>query len=106
MHSLFCTNIAIPLVSLFRAAVTTGCLGLLVSITSEKTPAFVIQAVDAFLDKMHGVLEEMSAQDFQEHVQSVATQLLQAPHNLDEQVSYHWNTIWDRHYGFYNRYKV
>lgn len=88
------------------AAVTTGTLGLIVSVTSEHTPTFVERAIRVFLDKMQGVLEEMSEQEFAEHVQSVATMLLQAPHNIDEQVACHWNTIWEMQYSFYDSYKV
>ena len=76
------------------------------SVTSERKPAFVERAVRTFLDKMQATVEEMPAQDFTEHVQSVATTLLEAPHNIDEQVECHWNTIWEMQYNFYEKYQV
>lgn len=85
---------------------TSGTLGLLVSITSERKPAFVEKAVCTFLDKMQGTMEGMTALDFAEHVQSVATMLLEAPHNIDELVEHHWSTIWEMQYSFYDKYKV
>ncbi|NJR42446.1 MAG: hypothetical protein HC767_07070 [Akkermansiaceae bacterium] len=78
----------------------------MVSITSERKPAFVEKAVCTFLDNMQGTLEALSEQAFSEHVQCVATMLLEAPHNIDEQVEAHWNTIWEMQYSFYDKYKV
>jgi secreted Zn-dependent insulinase-like peptidase len=76
------------------------------SVTSERKPDFVEKAVCTFLDGMQGSIEAMSPKDFSEHVQSVSTVLLEAPHNIDEQAEHHWHTIWEMQYSFYEKYKV
>jgi secreted Zn-dependent insulinase-like peptidase len=86
--------------------VTCGVLGLLVSVISEQVVATVHARISKFLDGLHASLQSMHVEEFQEHVSSVSTALLEAPNNIDEQTDHHWTCIWSGQYDFYDKCRV
>lgn len=85
---------------------TAQVLGFLVAISSERSPAHVEQAVVTFLDNALEDIKAMSAEEFADHVESVAVALREAPNNINEQADYHWRCLSYKHYNFYERYLV
>jgi Peptidase M16 inactive domain len=85
---------------------TAGMLGLLVSVTSDKSPATVEAAVEAFLSGAVHTLEGLSDAQFAQHVASLATLRLEPHKNISEQAEEHWASAWREAYDFNDRYEV
>lgn len=73
--------------------------GLRIVIQSEKSPNFLEERVEAFLDEMKDKLEEMSDEEFGNHRSALEKKWLEAYKNMGEEVSrytvYVNNGQWD-----------
>jgi secreted Zn-dependent insulinase-like peptidase len=85
---------------------TAGVLGFLVTVTSDHAPAFVEHAIEHFLSDAVKTLEDLTEEQFQEHVKSLVTLRLEPYKNIAEQVEEHWGSVWSTTYDFYDRYQV
>ncbi|KAJ7481222.1 Metalloenzyme, LuxS/M16 peptidase-like protein [Mycena galericulata] len=61
--------------------------GLRIVVQSEKTPGYLEDRVDAFLEGMKATVEEMSPEDFAEHKESLKKRWTEAEKNLTEEAS-------------------
>ncbi|KAJ6525427.1 Metalloenzyme, LuxS/M16 peptidase-like protein [Mycena vulgaris] len=61
--------------------------GLRIVVQSEKTPGYLEDRVEAFLEGMKTVIEDMSAEDFAEHKESLKKRWTEAEKNLTEEAS-------------------
>ncbi|KAJ7112437.1 Metalloenzyme, LuxS/M16 peptidase-like protein [Mycena crocata] len=61
--------------------------GLRIVVQSEKRPGYLEDRVEAFLEGMKTTIEEMSAEDFEEHKESVKKRWTEAEKNLTEEAS-------------------
>ncbi|KAJ7172120.1 Metalloenzyme, LuxS/M16 peptidase-like protein [Mycena filopes] len=61
--------------------------GLRIVVQSEKTPGYLEDRVEAFLEGMKTTIEEMSAEDFEEHKESLKKRWTEAEKNLTEEAS-------------------
>ncbi|KAI0690596.1 insulin-degrading enzyme [Cytidiella melzeri] len=62
-------------------------------IQSERTPTFLEERADAFLDEMQGILEQMSEEEFETHKAGLASKWKEQPKNLGEEASRFWRWI-------------
>ncbi|CAG0887165.1 unnamed protein product [Cyprideis torosa] len=86
------------------AQVKTSCgvKGLSVTVQSEFKPEFLNSRIEAFLLQAKTTLEQMSDQDFQFHVEALATRRLERPKTMRSFASKMWSEIYQRYY-FFNR---
>ncbi|KAJ7723946.1 Metalloenzyme, LuxS/M16 peptidase-like protein, partial [Mycena maculata] len=61
--------------------------GLRIVVQSEKTPGYLEDRVDAFLEGMKATIEEMSPENFEEHKESLKKRWTEAEKNLTEEAS-------------------
>ncbi|KAJ7632954.1 Metalloenzyme, LuxS/M16 peptidase-like protein [Roridomyces roridus] len=61
--------------------------GLRIVVQSEKSPGYLEDRVEAFLDSMKTTIEEMSPEEFEEHKESLKKRWLEAEKNLSEEAS-------------------
>lgn len=70
-----------------------GYVGLRIVVQSERGPIYLENRVEAFLDHMRGVLEELPEDEFKEQKEGLRSKWLEKPKNLSEEVSRYWNHI-------------
>jgi insulysin len=54
-------------------------------VQSEKTPGYLEERVEAFLDGMKGTIEAMSEEEFQEHKEGLEKKWLEADKNFQDE---------------------
>ena len=67
--------------------------GIAIVVQSERHPRFVEKRVDAFLDRMRTVIEEMDQAQFEEQKAGLERKWRQVPKNLAEEASWYWSQI-------------
>ena len=77
--------------------------GLRVIIQSERTPAYLEERVDAFLDEMKTTLTAMSEKEFDEHKHGLEKYWLEDPKNLKEEAGRFWLQIDTGYLDFFRR---
>ncbi|XP_061601535.1 insulin-degrading enzyme isoform X2 [Cololabis saira] len=77
-----------------------GVQGLRFIIQSEKAPHYLESRVEAFLHAMEKLLEEMSDEAFQKHIQALAIRRLDKPKKLSAECAKHWGEIISQQYNF------
>uniref|UniRef100_A0A3B3I270 Insulin-degrading enzyme n=1 Tax=Oryzias latipes TaxID=8090 RepID=A0A3B3I270_ORYLA len=77
-----------------------GVQGLRISIQSKQAPHYLESRVEAFLLSMEKLLEEMSEEAFQKHIQALAIRRLDKPKKLSAECAKHWGEITSRQYQF------
>ena len=85
---------------------TAGLLGLLVAVTSDRTPQFVEAAIERFLADAVRTLEALTAPQFEQHAASLAMLRLEPFKNVSELAEEHWASAWRCTYDFHDRYEV
>ncbi|KAH7329236.1 Metalloenzyme, LuxS/M16 peptidase-like protein [Stachybotrys elegans] len=78
---------------------STTC-GFRVLIQSERTPAYLDSRIEAFLEKVGTLLENMSEADFEGHKRSLIIKRLEKLRNLDQESSRHYTQISNEYYDF------
>lgn len=71
----------------------TGIMGLRVHIQSERTPTYLEQRVDAFLDGFKGYLEAMTEEDYEKQKRGLITKKLEKAKSLSEEGNRIWGAI-------------
>ncbi|KXN92195.1 Insulin-degrading enzyme [Leucoagaricus sp. SymC.cos] len=79
--------------------------GLRILVQSEKTPGYLEQRVEAFLDSMRSKLEEMSEEELEEHKTSLKKKWLEVQKNLAEESSRFQAHVTSGHWDFLRRYE-
>lgn len=68
-------------------------LVLRILIQSERSPAYLEERTNAFLDEMQGILEEMTEEEFETHKTGLASKWREQPKNLNEEATKFWRWI-------------
>ena len=68
-------------------------LVLRIRIQSERSPAYLEERTNAFLDEMQGLLEEMEEEEFETHKAGLASIWKEQPRNLSEESIRFWRWI-------------
>uniref|UniRef100_A0A3P9HS55 Insulin-degrading enzyme n=1 Tax=Oryzias latipes TaxID=8090 RepID=A0A3P9HS55_ORYLA len=112
MLELFCQIISEPCFNTLRTKEQLGYIvfsgprrangvqGLRFIIQSEKAPHYLESRVEAFLLSMEKLLEEMSEEAFQKHIQALAIRRLDKPKKLSAECAKHWGEIISQQYNF------
>ena len=74
--------------------------GLFIVIESDKYPQYVEGRVDEFMEKIGHYIEDMSDDEFQEHINSVCSLLTAGETSLESQHDRYWNEIQINEYYF------
>jgi insulysin len=69
-------------------------------VQSEKTPGYLEQRVEAFLHGMHARLEEMTAEELEEHKASLRKKWLENVKNLAEESALFQAHVTSGHWDF------
>ena len=76
-------------------------MGYRVLIQSERDPDFLEKRIDAFLLKMRGQINEMSAEDFDGHKRSLINKRLEKLKNLESETGRLWGYVNGEYFNFY-----
>lgn len=101
--SLSSSCISCDLCSYVVAATTRssiGSMGLNIKIQSQKSPAFLEDRVEAFLESFRATLAELSSDKLEDEKGSLVLKLLEKPKNLAEESSRFWGGISWGYYDF------
>lgn len=79
---------------------SNGAQGLRVIVQSVRHPNYVDQRVEAFLEAMGDLLEEMCEEEFERHKEALAAQRLEKPKKLVTLTSRYWAEISSQQYNF------
>ena len=77
--------------------------GIRIIVQSERTPAYLEERVDAFLDEMQGTLEAMPEEEFVEHKRGMEKKWAEGPKNLKEETNRFWMHIDSGYHDFLRR---
>lgn len=75
-------------------------MGLNIKIQSQKSPAFLEDRVEAFLESFRATLAELSSDKLEDEKDSLVLKLLEKPKNLAEESSRFWGGISSGYYDF------
>lgn len=89
-----------------HASQTTGTMGYTVLVQSERDPVYVETRIEAFLDGLKEIIEEMSEEEFEKHKQSLISKKEEKPKNLGEETKRFWGRIQDRYFEFSRRKSI
>jgi insulysin len=81
----------------------SGCAGIRIVIQSEKGPAYLESRVDAFLDGMKTVLEEMKDEEFEEQKNGLNKKLTEKAKTVGEETNIFWSHIDSGYLDFFRR---
>jgi len=81
----------------------SGIGGIRIVVQSEKKPEFLEERVEAFLDKMKGVIDDMTPEQFQEQKVGLGRKWREAPKNLNEESSNYWAQVDSGYLDFFRR---
>ncbi|KAF7323964.1 Insulin-degrading enzyme [Mycena kentingensis (nom. inval.)] len=79
-------------------------LGFNIHVQSEKMPGYLEDRVEAFLDGMKTMIEEMTPETFEEHKESLRKRWTEVDKNLAAEVSRHASHVLSGHFDFLRRY--
>lgn len=77
-----------------------GIQGLRFIIQSEKPPHYLESRVEAFLLTMEKVIEDMTEEAFQKHIQALAIRRLDKPKKLSAECAKYWGEIISQQYNY------
>ncbi|KAK4687449.1 hypothetical protein P7C73_g2681, partial [Tremellales sp. Uapishka_1] len=80
-----------------------GSCGLRVIVQSERDPVYVETRIEAFLDSVKEIIENMSEEEFGKNKQSLISKKEEKPKNLGDETRRYWGRISDRYYEFDKR---
>jgi secreted Zn-dependent insulinase-like peptidase len=83
--------------------VFTGTMGFRITIQSERNPVYLESRVDAFLEHLKVIIEDMSQEDFERERQSLIDKIMDQLKNLREETRRLWDHIDDGYYEFRHR---
>ncbi|CAG0887164.1 unnamed protein product [Cyprideis torosa] len=83
-----------------RVVSACGVKGLAILVQSERPPEYLDLRIEALLAAVRGSLEDMSAQDFQKHIESLAIRRLEKPKTMRGFCVRTWSEIYHRQYFF------
>ena len=72
-------------------------------VQSERTPAYLEERVDAFLDEMLTMLQNMTEEVFKEHKHGLEKKWTEDPKNLREESNQYWQHIDSGYLDFFRR---
>ncbi|GFT52795.1 insulin-degrading enzyme [Nephila pilipes] len=84
---------------------SSGAQGLRIVVQSEKPPTFIDSRIESFIQYFDKYIQELTDEEFQNHVQSLALLRLEKPKKLAVQCAKYWLEISSRQYNF-NRESV
>lgn len=67
--------------------------GIRILIQSERTPTYLEERADAFLDEVEGILQDMPEEEFETHKTGLASKWKEQPKNLGEEAYRFWRWI-------------
>lgn len=82
---------------------TIGSLGYRIIIQSERSAAYLESRIEAFFDHFKGILEAMTAEEFEKHKSSLIAKKKEQVKNLVEESSRFWFHIHSGYYDFLQR---
>jgi insulysin len=74
--------------------------GIAIVVQSERDPGYLEDRVNAFLDGMKSVIENMGPLLFEEHKLGLERKWREAPKNLSEETSRYWSQVQSGHLDF------
>lgn len=74
--------------------------GIAIAVQSDKHPEYLERRVDAFLDGMKNVIDDMSQAQFEEQKAGLQSKWRDTPKNLAEEASLYWGEIDSGHLEF------
>ncbi|CAJ0588568.1 unnamed protein product [Cylicocyclus nassatus] len=83
---------------------SSGTLALQVIVQGPKNPDFVLDRIEAFIEKIRATIEEMPDEEFQQQVAGLITRLLEKPKTLGGRSRRFWSEIECKMYDF-DRYE-
>ena len=84
---------------------SNGAQGIKIVVQSEFEPEYLDARIEAFIEGLEEVLEQMGEPEFNSHVEALATKRLEKPKQLVARNSRYWSEIQGQHYNF-NRDEV
>lgn len=80
-----------------------GQMGFRVIVQSERKPQYLEGRIDAFLDQLLQLLEQMGPEEFEMHRRSLIHKKLESVKNLSEETSRFWLSVHSGYYDFAHR---
>ncbi|KAH9525028.1 hypothetical protein Btru_000137 [Bulinus truncatus] len=77
-----------------------GVQGLRIIVQSYKPPQFVEGRIEAFIQKLEGMIAGLSDEEFNKHVMALSTKRLEKPKKLVQQNNKYWSEIISNYYNF------
>jgi insulysin len=77
-----------------------GCMGLRFIIQSEKDTIYLENRIEAFLDSLKVIIENLSDQDYQAHVNSLIADKLEKDKNMGQEGIKYWSEIQFGYFDF------
>ena len=77
----------------------TGMHGLRIIVQSERDPVYLESRIEAFLQYLQKMLDQMTPEEYVKHQQSLRMTLLEKVKNLGQEANRHWVN----HFLFFNR---
>jgi insulysin len=81
----------------------SGCSGIRIVVQSERGPAYLESRVDAFLEGMKTVIEEMKDDEFEEQKNGLEKKLTEKVKTVAEETTIFWSHIDSGYLDFYRR---
>ena len=81
----------------------SGCSGIRIVIQSERGPAYLESRVDAFLDGMKTVIEEMKDEEFADQKNGLEKKLMEKVKTVQEETNIFWTHIDSGYLDFFRR---
>jgi len=79
---------------------SNGVQGLRVIVQSDKSPEYVENRIELFLDKMKVMIENMAPEEFDKHVKALAVKRLEKPKKMAAENNKMWTEIVNQLYNF------
>ncbi|XP_021361137.1 insulin-degrading enzyme-like isoform X2 [Mizuhopecten yessoensis] len=79
---------------------TSGVQGMRIIVQSDRTPQYVENRVEAFLQSMEAYIKDMTDESFQKHVTALAAKRLEKPKKISGQQSRYWGEIVSQQFNF------
>ncbi|VDO93362.1 unnamed protein product [Soboliphyme baturini] len=79
---------------------SNGTQGIHFIVQSSRTPDYVEQRVEAFIEQMMGEIKNMSEEEFQKHKSALETKRLEKPKKLSALAKKYWSEISSEQYNF------
>jgi len=79
---------------------SNGAQGFRIIVQSDRHPAFLDSRVESFIEGLEESLEALSQEEFQAHVDALATKRLEKPKKLSVRNGRYWSEILSQHFNF------